>query len=94
MGQLGKIQMQKFLKSLIGFYQTNDAPWQSTDALHCRTHEVPDLEMLHINHVALFDTLPSSTVNVEIAAAISSYGNHNIASVELFCKINKRLVHP
>ncbi len=25
-------------------------PWQSTDALHCRTHEVPDAQMLYIAH--------------------------------------------
>ncbi|MCB5224650.1 MAG: agmatine deiminase family protein [Candidatus Cloacimonadaceae bacterium] len=25
-------------------------PWQSTDALHCRTHEIPDRQMLHISH--------------------------------------------
>lgn len=25
-------------------------PWESTDALHCRTHEIPDRQMLHISH--------------------------------------------
>ena len=34
-----------------GSYYT---PWQSTDALHCRTHEVPDPEMLHIAHMPYF----------------------------------------
>ena len=34
-----------------GSYYT---PWQSTDALHCRTHEVPDPQMLHIAHMPYF----------------------------------------
>nr|MDK2851084.1 agmatine deiminase [Candidatus Cloacimonadota bacterium] len=29
-------------------------PWQSTDALHCRVHEIPDPDMLHIAHMPYY----------------------------------------
>ncbi len=29
---------------------SGSASWESTDALHCRTHEIPDQDMLHISH--------------------------------------------
>ncbi len=35
---------------VIGILGTSSAPWESTDALHCRTHEIADQEMLHIAH--------------------------------------------
>ena len=35
---------------VIGIIGTSAAPWESTDALHCRTHEIADQEMLHIAH--------------------------------------------
>ncbi len=41
-----------------GFYSAGTINWRSTDALHCRTHEVPDKNMLYIGH------LPQTTVDV------------------------------
>ncbi|MBU0486645.1 MAG: agmatine deiminase family protein [Bacteroidetes bacterium] len=38
---------------VIGFTQASNAPWEGTDALHCRTHEVPDLGMLYIRHIPI-----------------------------------------
>jgi agmatine deiminase len=35
---------------VIGVTGPSGAPWEATDALHCRTHEVPDADMLHIAH--------------------------------------------
>ncbi|HNQ43465.1 MAG TPA: agmatine deiminase family protein, partial [Candidatus Cloacimonadota bacterium] len=35
---------------VIGIVGSSSAPWESTDALHCRTHEIPDRDMLHISH--------------------------------------------
>lgn len=35
---------------VIGIMGAGSTPWESTDALHCRTHEVPDAQMLHIAH--------------------------------------------
>ncbi|HPX63781.1 MAG TPA: agmatine deiminase family protein, partial [Candidatus Syntrophosphaera thermopropionivorans] len=39
---------------VIGVPATSSAPWESTDALHCRTHEIPDKNMLEIVHNPYF----------------------------------------
>lgn len=36
---------------IIGVASSGSTSWESTDALHCRTHEIPDQEMLHISHL-------------------------------------------
>jgi agmatine/peptidylarginine deiminase len=62
---------------IIGVTEVNYAQWQNTDALHCRTHEVPDFEMLHLHHMPYFDTvgiLNTYPVHVQI----TSYGNHSL----------------
>lgn len=35
---------------VIGVTGSGSAPWESTDALHCRTHEIPDQYMLEVRH--------------------------------------------
>ena len=47
------------------------SPWENTDALHCRTHELADPGMLYIKHYPLLGTLdlPSTTtLQAEIKA--------------------------
>ncbi len=44
---------------IIGFTGLGSAPWESTDALHCRTHELGDRGQLYINHIPL---LPEQTI--------------------------------
>lgn len=41
---------------VIGVLGTSSAPWESTDALHCRTHEIPDKDMLHVSHQPYWGT--------------------------------------
>ena len=55
---------------IIGVFNNTGNPWESTDALHCRTHEVPDNEMLSILHFPLFGVLETSefTITAEIVA--------------------------
>ncbi len=36
---------------IIGVTGAGSTPWESTDALHCRAHEVPDQDMLEIKHL-------------------------------------------
>jgi agmatine deiminase len=36
---------------VMGFIGAASTPWESTDALHCRTHEIPDKNMLHLFHM-------------------------------------------
>ncbi len=35
---------------IVGVVGSPYTPWESTDALHCRTHEIPDAQMLYIGH--------------------------------------------
>ena len=56
---------------VIGVSQTGSAPWESTDALHCRTHEIPDKNMLNIVHTPWHSIVPLETdivINTEIIA--------------------------
>lgn len=39
---------------VIGITGAYSTPWESTDALHCRTHEIPDSDMIWIGHSPLF----------------------------------------
>jgi len=39
--------------TIVPIMQSNYTPWQSTDALHCRTHELADLGMLYLKHYPL-----------------------------------------
>lgn len=53
---------------VIGITGQSSTPWESTDALHCRTHEIPDAQMLYINHNPLFGMQDDSLfdINAEI----------------------------
>ncbi|HRR00844.1 MAG TPA: agmatine deiminase family protein [Candidatus Cloacimonas sp.] len=56
---------------VIGISQASSTPWESTDALHCRTHEIPDKNMLHIVHTPWHSIISAGTdivFNVEITA--------------------------
>ncbi len=43
---------------VIGFTPNIYVPWEETDALHCRTHELPDRGMLYINHLPTLGSVP------------------------------------
>lgn len=56
---------------VIGVIGTYTAPWLSTDALHCRTHEIADKGYLYISHTPNFEPRQYSetyTVNAKIVA--------------------------
>ena len=64
--------------------------WESTDALHCRTHEIADKNMLQILHFPLFghqEYLSSYTLNTEIKA-LSNKGLY-ADSLKLIYRINE-----
>jgi len=44
--------------NVVGITGASSTPWESTDALHCRTHEIPDKEMLYIHHIPYYGTAP------------------------------------
>lgn len=72
---------------VIGFLPNNNQ-WLSTDALHCRTHEVPRFDMLRIAHIPILDTVELAD-NYNITANIYTLGNGGeIASAKVFYSLN------
>jgi hypothetical protein len=60
---------------VIGFTQLSAEPWASTDALHCRAHEIADKGMLYIKHYPLMGQKPlqtNYTVNADVYALSGS----------------------
>jgi hypothetical protein len=51
----------------------SSAPWENTDALHCRTHEVADRHMVFIKHFPLFGVQQSAN-DYAVSAEIYAYG--------------------
>ncbi len=73
---------------VIGFTPISSAPWEGTDALHCRTHEVPRFDMLRIAHYPILDTVEYAE-SYTITADIYTLGNGGaITSAEVFFKID------
>jgi len=75
---------------VIGFTPLNDYPWEPTDALHCRTHEIPDKNGVFVHHIPIHDSLPIDTREVNIPAFIDAYGANKIKDVTLFYQQNKK----
>jgi hypothetical protein len=56
---------------VIGFLGNPSTPWESTDALHCRAHEMADTGMLMISHLPFHDSVvvqPCFQINADITA--------------------------
>ena len=66
------------------------AAWESTDALHCRTHEIPDQDMLHISHSPLYG-VQNPDNSYDFTATIKAYSMAPVYSDSLFVsyKINR-----
>ncbi len=60
-----------------GYLGSSATPWESTDALHCRVHEIPDRGMLYINHIPLHGKV-CSTTGYTINASAVSYSSTNL----------------
>jgi agmatine deiminase len=59
---------------IIGVPGSAYSPWESTDALHCRTHEIPDPGMLDIAHQPYFGTQGYSEEYVFVSDIIAHSG--------------------
>ncbi|PKN74104.1 MAG: peptidyl-arginine deiminase [Candidatus Cloacimonetes bacterium HGW-Cloacimonetes-3] len=68
---------------VIGITGTTSAPWESTDALHCRTHEIPDKNMLHIAHQPLHGTI-STASTLDFNTVITAHSGQALYSDSLF----------
>ncbi len=53
-------------------YAASGAGWASTDALHCRTHEIADRGMLYIRHIPLSGNI-GQKASYEVRAELISY---------------------
>jgi agmatine/peptidylarginine deiminase len=50
---------------IFGVTNTTWNPWESTDALHCRTHEIADKDMLSILHYPIYGEVSETTITLE-----------------------------
>lgn len=66
---------------IIGVIGSSYTPWESTDALHCRTHEIPDPEMLHISHNPIFGVVDYAE-SYPIAATIIPHSGEELIDAE------------
>ena len=63
--------------TIVPVQESSSTPWENTDALHCRTHEVPDLEMLSIHHYPLIGTKPYQ-LHYPFTAEITAYSGQSL----------------
>ncbi len=77
---------------ITGYLALPSASWESTDALHCRTHEMSDRGMLLIDHLPLHGSLPAQQGYI-INADITAYSQQAIYSdsVWLIYKVENSL---
>jgi len=68
---------------IFGIEEGGAVNWQSTDALHCRTHGVPDLGMLYIKHIPLSGEKAYEAYGYQIEADITAYNNTSLISDSL-----------
>lgn len=59
---------------IVGVNALSSKPWATTDALHCRVHEIPDLGMLYIRHKPLKGVVIQQQ-SYEVRAEIISYSD-------------------
>ena len=74
---------------IIGVYGVYSYPWENTDALHCRTHEIADKGYLYISHIPDFEPHEfSNTYSLSTTIkALSGRGFYN-DSLRLYYRIN------
>jgi agmatine/peptidylarginine deiminase len=73
---------------VIGMMEDPYNGWLNTDALHCRTHEIPDFEMLYIHHMPIA-VEPEANENVSVSATVFPYSESSVISdsVRVFYRV-------
>ena len=75
--------------TIVPIMQSDYTPWLSTDALHCRTHELADLGMLHLKHYPLLgEVSPGDPLNISVTVKALSGANLVTDSLLVFFRIN------
>ncbi len=74
---------------VFGFIGKYDTPWESTDALHCRVHEMADVNMIFIKHIPFSGIQPVNNT-FTINAKINAFSGETLVSdsVLLYYRIN------
>lgn len=75
--------------TIVPVMESSYTPWENTDALHCRTHELADKDMLYIKHYPLLGSQYIEN-NAILQASIKSLGCQDLVpdSVLVFYKLN------
>ena len=71
-----------------GFDASNQNAFLNTDALHCRTHEVPDQDMIFIDSREVYCGQVALKSNYVIKTNVVSYANEEISNVNIHYSIN------
>ena len=75
--------------TIVPIMQSNYTPWQSTDALHCRTHELADLGMLYLKHYPLLgEKNIGESLNLNVTIKALSGANLITDSLLVYFRIN------
>ena len=75
--------------TIVPIMQSEYTPWESTDALHCRTHELADKGMLYLKHYPLLG-FQSLSEEMNVTATIKALSGSNLVtdSLLIFYRIN------
>jgi agmatine deiminase len=75
---------------VVGIYALANRPWASTDALHCRVHEMPDRGMLYIRHLPKKGDV-SQQSGYAISAEVIPYSGHPVIadSIQIHYRYNE-----
>ena len=76
--------------TIVPIMQSNYTPWESTDALHCRTHELADLGMLYLKHYPLLG-IKTQDDDLSISVNIKALSGANLItdSLLVYYRINQ-----
>ena len=75
--------------TIVPIMQSSYTPWESTDALHCRTHELADLGMLYLKHYPILGNKNiADDLNISVTIKALSGANLITDSLLVYYKIN------
>lgn len=76
--------------TIVPVMQVSGTPWENTDALHCRTHELADKGMLYIKHYPLLGAQEVQNGSVTLTADIKALSGQSLVtdSVLTYYRIN------
>jgi len=76
--------------TIVPIMQSDYTPWESTDALHCRTHELADLGMLYLHHYPLLGEVSlDDPLNISVSIKALSGANLVNDSLLVYFRINQ-----